>query len=130
MRMVRRLSSRPSRRWKPARRGTRVHLRGALRESAKLAGDVVELRYRTRRLRRTSLVVLCDVSGSMDLYSRFLLQFIYALQRSFARVESFTFSTRLARTPSTSAAGRIGTRSTACRVTPADGRAERASARA
>ena len=97
MRMVRRLSSRPSRRWKPARRGARVHLRGALRESAKLAGDVVELRYRTRRLRRTSLVVLCDVSGSMDLYSRFLLQFIYALQRSFARVETFTFSTRLAR---------------------------------
>lgn len=97
MRMVHRLTSRPSRRWKPARRGSRVDLRGALRESAKLAGDVVELRYRARRLRRTSLVVLCDVSGSMDLYSRFLLQFIYALQQSFARVESFAFSTRLVR---------------------------------
>src|SRR5206468_1337633 len=48
-------------------------------------------------LRRTKLVALCDVSGSMDLYSRFLLQFLYALQHAFARVETFAFSTRLVR---------------------------------
>jgi len=43
------------------------------------------------------LVLLCDVSGSMDLYSRFLLQFLYALQNVFGRVETFTFATRLTR---------------------------------
>ena len=42
-------------------------------------------------------MLLCDVSGSMDLYSRFLLQFLYALQNVFGRVETFTFSTRLTR---------------------------------
>jgi uncharacterized protein with von Willebrand factor type A (vWA) domain len=40
-------------------------------------------------------VVVCDVSGSMDIYSRFLLQVLYALQHAFARVETFVFSTRL-----------------------------------
>jgi uncharacterized protein len=50
-----------------------------------------------RKRRRTKLVVLCDVSGSMDLYSRFLLQVLFALQRAFARVETFAFSTRLVR---------------------------------
>ena len=42
-------------------------------------------------------MLLCDVSGSMDLYSRFLLQFLYALQNAFGRVETFTFATRLTR---------------------------------
>ena len=47
--------------------------------------------------RKVRLVLLCDVSGSMDLYSRFLLQFLFALQSVFGRVETFTFSTRLTR---------------------------------
>ncbi len=42
-------------------------------------------------------MLLCDVSGSMDLYSRFLLQFLFAMQNVFGRVETFTFSTRLTR---------------------------------
>jgi uncharacterized protein len=96
-RMARRLTSRPSRRWKPQRRGSRVHLRGVLRQLVKTDGDVAELTFRERKLRKTSVVALCDVSGSMDLYSRFLLQFLYALQRSFNRVETFVFSTRLSR---------------------------------
>jgi len=41
--------------------------------------------------------VICDVSGSMDIYSRLLLQFVYGLQNSFARVESFVFATSLSR---------------------------------
>ncbi len=61
------------------------------------AGDFSLLVYRRRALRRTKLVVLCDVSGSMDLYVRLLLQFLFALQHSFARVETFVFATRLSR---------------------------------
>jgi uncharacterized protein with von Willebrand factor type A (vWA) domain len=95
--LARRLSARPSRRWKPARRGARVHLRRTIRLSLKTGGDAAELARRERKLRKTKLVALCDVSGSMDLYSRFLLQFLFALQRSFARVETFVFSTRLTR---------------------------------
>jgi uncharacterized protein with von Willebrand factor type A (vWA) domain len=96
-RLARRLAARPSRRWRPAARGSRLNLRQLLRQSLKAEGDVVELTFRERRRRKTKLVLLCDVSGSMDLYSRFLLQFLYALQNCFARVETFVFSTRLNR---------------------------------
>jgi uncharacterized protein with von Willebrand factor type A (vWA) domain len=96
-RIVRHLNARPSRRWKAARRGARLDLRRTVRWSLRTGGDPLELARRDRKLRRTKLVALCDVSGSMDLYSRFLLQFLYALQHAFARVETFAFSTRLAR---------------------------------
>jgi uncharacterized protein len=96
-RLARRMAARPSRRWRPAARGSRLNLRQLMRQSLKTGGDVVELTFRERRRRKTKLVLLCDVSGSMDLYSRFLLQFLYALQNCFARVETFVFSTRLSR---------------------------------
>jgi uncharacterized protein with von Willebrand factor type A (vWA) domain len=96
-RLARRLAARPSRRWRPAVRGARLDLRQLMRQSLKTGGDAVELTFRERRRRKTKLVLLCDVSGSMDLYSRFLLQFLYALQNCFARVETFVFSTRLSR---------------------------------
>jgi uncharacterized protein with von Willebrand factor type A (vWA) domain len=63
----------------------------------KTGGELIDLSYQERRPKRTKLFVICDVSGSMDLYSRLLLQFIYGLQNSFARVESFVFATSLAR---------------------------------
>ncbi|HJQ70812.1 MAG TPA: VWA domain-containing protein [Blastocatellia bacterium] len=96
-RIVRRLARRPSRRWKPARRGPRVLLRRTLRRSLTTAGELIELSFRRRKPRKTRLVVISDVSGSMDIYSRILLQFVYGLQNSFARVETFVFSTSLER---------------------------------
>jgi uncharacterized protein with von Willebrand factor type A (vWA) domain len=96
-RLARRLEARPSRRWRAVRRGDgdRLDLRRTFRLSLKTGGDLVELARRERKLRRTKLIALCDVSGSMDLYSRFLLQFLYALQHAFTRIETFAFSTRL-----------------------------------
>ncbi|MBI3987990.1 MAG: VWA domain-containing protein [candidate division NC10 bacterium] len=96
-RIARRLAARPSRRRKPTRKGQWVDLRRTFRRSLKTGGDPIELTFQERKTRKTKLVTLCDVSGSMDLYSRFLLQFLYALQNSFARVETFTFSTSLSR---------------------------------
>ena len=96
-RMVRRLARKPSRRWRPVKRGHRVNLRRSLRLSLKTGGQLIDLTYNERRPKRTKLVVICDVSGSMDLYSRLLLQFVYGLQNSFAKVESFVFATSLTR---------------------------------
>jgi uncharacterized protein with von Willebrand factor type A (vWA) domain len=96
-RLARRLAARPGRRWKPARRGARVDLRRTLRRSLSTGAEPLDLRFRRRKPRRTRIVALCDVSGSMDLYSRLLLQFLYALHGSVARVESFAFSTSLLR---------------------------------
>jgi uncharacterized protein len=96
-RLVKRLANKPSRRWRPVNRGHRVNLRRSLRLSLKTGGELIDLAYRQRRPKRTKLVVICDVSGSMDIYSRLLLQFVYGLQNSFAKVESFVFATGLSR---------------------------------
>ena len=94
--IARRLARRISRRRRPVRRRGRVDLRRTLRANLTRA-DLIELRFRARKPKKTKLVLLCDVSGSMDLYSRFLLQFLFAVQSVFRRVETFTFSTRLTR---------------------------------
>lgn len=96
-RIVKRLAYEPSRRWQPTRRGHRVNLRRSLRLSLKTGGELIDLAFKRRRPKRTKLVVICDVSGSMDMYSRLLLQFVYGLQNSFAKVESFVFATSLSR---------------------------------
>ena len=73
-----------------------VDLRRSIRANM-MKGEIIELRRRERRRKKIRLVLLADVSGSMDLYSRFLLLFLYALQNAFGRVETFTFATRLTR---------------------------------
>jgi uncharacterized protein with von Willebrand factor type A (vWA) domain len=94
--IARRLARRISRRRRPVRRRGRVDLRRTLRANLTRA-DLIDLRFRARKRKKTKLVLLCDVSGSMDLYSRFLLQFLFAIQTVFRQVETFTFSTRLTR---------------------------------
>jgi uncharacterized protein with von Willebrand factor type A (vWA) domain len=94
--IAKRLARRVSRRRRPVRRRGRVDLRRTLRANL-TRGEIIELRYRRRKRKKVRLVLLCDVSGSMDLYSRFLLQFLFALQHVFARVETFTFSVHLTR---------------------------------
>jgi uncharacterized protein with von Willebrand factor type A (vWA) domain len=94
--IARRIARRMSRRRRPTRRRGMVDLRRTIRANL-TRGDLIELRRKERKRRKVRLVLLCDVSGSMDLYSRFLLQFLYAMQNVFGRVETFTFSTRLTR---------------------------------
>jgi hypothetical protein len=87
---------RRTRRWVRGH-GSRVDLRRALAKSLRTGGDVLTLPRRTRRMRPRSLVLLCDVSGSMERYSRMLLHFVHALSRKHRRVETFLFSTGLTR---------------------------------
>ena len=96
LQIARRLARRISRRRRPSARRGRLDLRRTLRANI-TRGDLIDLRYRRRKRRKIRLVLLCDVSGSMDLYSRFLLQFLFALQSVFSRVETFTFSVHLTR---------------------------------
>jgi uncharacterized protein with von Willebrand factor type A (vWA) domain len=87
---------RRTRRWVPGR-GPRVDLRRALARSLRTGGDLLTLPRRTRRMRRRPVVLLCDVSGSMERYSRMLLHFAHALTTRHRRVEAFLFSTQLTR---------------------------------
>lgn len=91
--MLRRLKRR---RLQNARRG-KVDLRRTIRGSLEQGGEPIRLRFRDRRPQKLRLVVLLDVSGSMDKYSFFLLRFVWALQSYFEEVESFVFSTHLKR---------------------------------
>ncbi len=86
-----------SRRKKVGRKGSTVDPRWTLRRSMKYGGEIVELVQRKRRIKKTKVVLLCDVSGSMDCYSRFLIQFMYGLQNELWGVETFVFSTSLSR---------------------------------
>lgn len=86
---------RATRRWVPGA-GPRIDLRRAWRQSL-ATGEILALPRRRRSVRRRPLVVFCDVSGSMERYSRMLLHFAHALTRTHQRVEAFTFSTRLTR---------------------------------
>jgi uncharacterized protein len=95
--LARKMAMRLSRRQKQTHRGHLIDLRRSMRRNVKYGGDPIELARKRRKIAKTKLVLLCDVSGSMDIYSRFLLQFIYAVQHTFADVESFVFSTQLTR---------------------------------
>lgn len=96
-RMVWRPAAAPSRRWAPNRSGSRPDLRRTLRTVSGPHGDLVPLAWSDRRLRRRPLVVLADVSGSMERYTELFLYFVHAAQGRLGRVESFVFSTRLSR---------------------------------
>ncbi len=89
------LPERPVRRTVAARRGSTVDLRASLRAMASAGGAVLPLAWRKRRRRRPPLVVLCDISGSMDRYSRMLLFFLHAITNDRDRVHTLLFGTRL-----------------------------------
>jgi len=89
------IANRRSRRRVPENWGRELDFRRMWRRNALYGRDGVELTYRRRRIKKTKLMLLCDVSGSMDCYSRFLIQVIYALKREIRDVEVGVFSTRM-----------------------------------
>lgn len=85
----------PSRRLQPTTRGARVDLRNTMKQMVKQAGGVMPLRRRSPHRRHPALVVLCDISGSMESYTRMLLHFVHAVTNDRDRVYTFLFGTRL-----------------------------------
>ena len=87
---------RRTRRWQRATRGD-IDMPRLLRTNLMRGGELIELPRRIRREAPRPIVMLADVSGSMDRYSRMLLAFASGLTRSARQVESFVFATRLTR---------------------------------
>ena len=96
-RMVWRIGRRRSRRTVRSPKGRYLDLRRSLRANLKYGGEPVELARRRRKLKPRQLVLICDISGSMDRYSRLLLQFLHTVEHGLNRVEVFVFGTRLTR---------------------------------
>ena len=88
---------RASRRRRSDPRGDRLDMRKLIRQSLRTGGDPVDRPYRARKHVPRKLVVLCDVSGSMDAYARALVLFLHAAVGSGPGVEAFAFGTRLSR---------------------------------
>ncbi len=93
-------AARPLRRSRRSRRdplGAALDVRGMIRRSLRTGGDPADRPLRARKEVPRRLVLLCDVSGSMDSYARVLLLFLHAAVGAGRGVEAFAFGTRLSR---------------------------------
>ena len=107
---------RRTRRYRPKKDGARLDMRRTMRQATRTGGEPVRIARRAVRTRQRRLVVLCDISGSMEPYARAILQLMYVAARSSGaaggggsgfsgpsrdatrpRTEVFTFATRLTR---------------------------------
>ena len=85
----------PTRRYAPSRQGNKVDMRATLRASLRSGSALIRLHKRAPVTRHPPLVILCDISGSMNRYSRMFLRFLHALTGDRDRVYTFVFGTRL-----------------------------------
>ncbi|MGF1510556.1 MAG: VWA domain-containing protein [Myxococcota bacterium] len=86
---------RRSRRRTSAARGDELDLRAAFRKAARTGGKVLSLPRRRRKMKRRPLILLADISGSMELYTRLLLSLFHGIQNIHPHTETFVFGTRL-----------------------------------
>ena len=89
------ISSVPTRRFRPSPRGGRVDMRATFKAMMRSGGSLIDLQFKRRVVRHPPLVVLCDISGSMESYARMLLHFLHAMTNDRDRVHVFLFGTRL-----------------------------------
>ncbi|MDX6721422.1 MAG: uncharacterized protein QOJ63_3676 [Solirubrobacteraceae bacterium] len=88
---------RRTRRRQKGRHGEHMDMRRTLRNSLRTGGDPIKLARRRRRVHKRRLVLLCDISGSMEPYARAYLQFLHCARASGPDAEAFVFATRLTR---------------------------------
>jgi len=96
-RLLWKVSERKTRRHRPGK-GHLIDLRRTLRRSLRSEGEIFNWLYREPKLKPRPLIVIADISGSMERYTRLLLHFIYGMKAALSQpVEAFVFSTRLTR---------------------------------
>jgi hypothetical protein len=88
---------RVTRRKRSGRRGEHMDMRRTLRQSMRTGGDPIKLARKKRKIHPRRLVLLCDISGSMEPYARAYLQFLHAARATGPYAEAFVFATRLTR---------------------------------
>lgn len=85
------------RRFKSSNKGKTIDLPKSIRQSRQKGGEIVKIFTKEKKPKHSKLVLLADVSGSMDIYSTFLIKFIYELQKYVRDAETFVFGTQLKR---------------------------------
>jgi uncharacterized protein with von Willebrand factor type A (vWA) domain len=97
IRILQPLANRISRRFQYTVSGKEISLRKILRKNMQFGGELILLDFRKKKIKKRRVIFLCDVSGSMDIFTLMILQFIHALKRIDRRTEIFFFSTDLSR---------------------------------
>jgi len=90
------MSLRLKRKTKVGKKG-KINIQQTIRRNLSNGGNMLELIRRKKKMQKYRLVILLDVSGSMDKYSFYLLKFVHSLRANFENVEAFIFSTELVR---------------------------------
>lgn len=93
--MARKLAHQKSRLRKKSKRHQQLDLKQTIRTNMRTGGEIQQLVFSKKKDRKLKLVLLCDVSRSMDLYSRFFIHLIYAFQNAYDKIETLVFSTAL-----------------------------------
>ncbi len=91
------LNKRLSRRYQYTIRGKEINLRRILRKNMQFGGELILLDFKRKKIKNRRIFYFCDISGSMDIYTLMILQFVHALKRVDRRTEIFFFSTDLSR---------------------------------
>ncbi|MBF0203908.1 MAG: VWA domain-containing protein [Desulfamplus sp.] len=92
---ARKLKDQASRRFRIKKRGA-IDIKKTLRHSGKYQGVPLDIKFKDKALNKSSIIILCDISGSVWSSARFMLNVLYALQECFSRVKSFVFVAQLA----------------------------------
>lgn len=85
----------PNRRTIPTDKTAKVDFRRTMAKNLSYGGEMLKLSYKKKKENKTQIVLLLDVSKSMELYSRFMIQMMFALQNSNLNIQTFVFSTQL-----------------------------------
>ena len=94
--LVKEMSQRLKRRKQKSNKG-QIDIANSIRANIQNGGNIIKLTKKHQKKDKYRLMVLLDVSGSMDKYSFYLLKFLWALRSNFKQIEVFTFSTQLMR---------------------------------
>lgn len=89
------LATRPSRRHTIFHKGRQLDMRNTIRKSIREGQEISKLIRRKKKVQKTRIILLCDVSGSMDVFNAFLLQLMFGIQKKLRSSKTFVFSTKL-----------------------------------
>jgi len=95
--LARKITHEKSRLNKNSKKKQKLDLKKTIRRNMKTGGEIQQLHFSEKKNKKLKLILLCDVSRSMDLYSRFFIHLIYAFQHAYDKIETFVFSTALHR---------------------------------
>ena len=93
--LVQKIANRRSRRYQTTKKKAILDIKKSIRKNIVRNGEIVDILYKKKKKDNIKVVLLCDVSRSMELYSRFFIQFMYAFHSLFPKVETFAFATAL-----------------------------------